>query len=95
MCGRRADSSGTSRRFAHVLKAANFDPKAFVPCYGMAECALAISFAPLGEGLDAMNLDKDLMATTGEAKLVDDSSGKTERSILSFVNCGKILPSLN
>ena len=58
MCGRRADSSEPLRRFAHVLKAANFDPKAFVPCYGMAECALAISFAPLGEGLDAMNLDK-------------------------------------
>ena len=81
------------RRFAHVLKAANFDPKAFVPCYGMAECALAISFAPLGEGLDAMNLDKDLMATTGEAKLIHDSSSRTEKSTLSFVNCGKILPS--
>jgi len=81
------------RRFAHVLKAANFNPKSFVPCYGMAECALAISFAPLGEGLDAMDLDKDLMARTGEAKLISASSHKTNKSTLSFVNCGKILPS--
>lgn len=81
------------RRFAHVLKAADFNPNAFVACYGMAECALAISFAPLGEGLDAMNLDKDLMARTGKAKLVSEPSDKDDKSTLSFVNCGKILPS--
>ena len=34
-------------RFAKLLAPAGFDPRAFVPCYGMAESSLAISFAPL------------------------------------------------
>jgi len=31
--------------FAEALAPCGFDPKAFVACYGMAECVLAISFA--------------------------------------------------
>lgn len=78
------------RQFAHVLKAAKFDAKAFVPCYGMAECALAISFAELGEGLQAMNVDKELMSTAGQAVLRDNLK---DFETLTFVDCGKILPS--
>ncbi len=37
-----AASSPTSSR------SAGFDARAFLPCYGMAECSLAVSFAPLG-----------------------------------------------
>ena len=33
------------------------------------------------------------MATTGKAKLVSGSSEIVDKSVLSFVNCGKILPS--
>ena len=78
------------RRFAHVLKAANFDPASFVPCYGMAECTLAISFAGLGQGMTAMNVDKESISTTGQVILRDDSD---DSELLTFVDCGKILPS--
>ncbi|HHO69372.1 MAG TPA: fatty acyl-AMP ligase, partial [Gammaproteobacteria bacterium] len=37
-------------RFAEALAPAGFNDKAFLACYGMAECSLAISFAPLFEG---------------------------------------------
>ena len=78
------------RQFAHVLKAAKFDSKAIVPCYGMAECALAISFAPLGEGLEAMRVNKHLMTTQGDVEFMPDESA--EEDFLTFVDCGKILP---
>ena len=39
--------SSSLERFADALAPAGFDRKAFIPCYGMAECSLAISFADL------------------------------------------------
>ena len=80
------------RQFAHVLEPANFDPKAFVACYGMAECALAISFAELGTGISAVNVDKDPMALTGKVDVLHDDNTRPEDT-LTFVDCGKILPS--
>ncbi|MGR8919515.1 MAG: fatty acyl-AMP ligase [Gammaproteobacteria bacterium] len=80
------------RQFAHVLKPAKFDARAFVPCYGMAECALAISFAPLGAGIDAVNVDKDRMASDGVVE-VRDADGSSGPDTLTFVDCGKTLPS--
>jgi fatty-acyl-CoA synthase len=81
------------RQFAHVLKPANFDPRAFVACYGMAECALAISFAQLDSGISAVKVDKEVMATEGRVQvLAEDDTGAAE-SALIFVDCGKILPS--
>lgn len=79
------------RQFAHVLAPANFDAGAFVACYGMAECALAISFAELGEGIKAVNVDQDRIASDGKVEIVGDNSPATET--LTFVDCGRILPS--
>lgn len=39
------------QRFAQALLPSGFDGRAFLASYGMAECGLAISFAPLGQGL--------------------------------------------
>ncbi|MEX2479229.1 MAG: fatty acyl-AMP ligase [Gammaproteobacteria bacterium] len=80
------------RQFAHVLAPAKFNPDAFVACYGMAECALAISFAELGTGISAVKVDKERMATTGQVELLDTSASRAEDSLI-FVDCGKILPS--
>lgn len=74
--------------FAAAMKDMGFDPKAFVACYGMAECGLAVSFAPLGEGLTVDNVDKDRITRTGEAV---PASGDTE--VLELVDCGRMLPS--
>jgi fatty-acyl-CoA synthase len=74
--------------FAQILEPCGFDQKAFVACYGMAECVLATSFAPLDEGLNVDVVDRKIMADTGEAR---PSSGDA-LSTSSYVDCGKLLP---
>ena len=74
--------------FAEILQPSGFDQKAFVACYGMAECVLATSFAPLGEGLKVDVVDRALMAETGEARPLSGD----EMTTSAYVDCGKLLP---
>jgi fatty-acyl-CoA synthase len=76
------------QEFARILEPCGFDTRAFVACYGMAECVLATSFAPLGKGLDIDFVDRDLMAGEGLARPVDEKSA----SASAYVNCGRLLP---
>ncbi|MDH3902120.1 MAG: fatty acyl-AMP ligase [Xanthomonadales bacterium] len=76
------------QEFAEILEPCGFDQNAFVACYGMAECVLATSFAPLGEGLSVDVVDRKIMADTGEAR---PSSGDAI-STSAYVDCGKLLP---
>ena len=43
--------------FADLFAPSGFDRRSFVPCYGMAECSLAVSFGPLNVGLDIDFID--------------------------------------
>ncbi len=74
--------------FAAILEPSGFDKNAFVACYGMAECVLATSFAPLGEGLSVDVVDRKLMAESGEAKPSNGDAIATS----AYVDCGKLLP---
>ena len=74
------------RRFAKLLEPVGFNANAFVACYGMAECGLGISFAPLGEGVFVDRVNKDLMIETGRAEPADED-------FLELVDCGAPLPS--
>ncbi len=74
--------------FAEALAPCGFDPKAFVACYGMAECVLAVSFAELDHGLGVDYVDQDCMSKTGEAKVVEPGSD----SVAAYVDCGPALP---
>jgi fatty-acyl-CoA synthase len=76
------------KEFADILKPSGFDEKVFVACYGMAECVLATSFAPLGEGLSVDLVDRKLMAETGQAQPLDGDDMSTS----AYVDCGKLLP---
>ena len=78
------------KEFAEALAPCGFDPKAFVACYGMAECVLAVSFAPLDIGLSVDYVDQDIMTTTGRAVPVDQSVG----NVASYADCGVLLPGL-
>ncbi|MFQ5487336.1 MAG: fatty acyl-AMP ligase [Gammaproteobacteria bacterium] len=82
------------RRFAKALAPSGFDPKAFLACYGMAECSLAISFAPLDQGLEVDCIDADHLAKHREARPVPADSEDKDLSprLRSFVICGKPLP---
>ena len=80
----RPDSLG---RFAETLAPAQFDPKAFVACYGMAECSLVISFAPLDTGLATDSIDAEALAESGTAE-----PAVAGRRASRFVDCGDVLP---
>lgn len=73
--------------FAERFAASGFDARAFVPSYGMAEAALALSFSPLGRGLRVDTLDIDALERQNRAVPAD--AGARSRS---FVFCGPILP---
>ena len=74
--------------FAETLAPCGFDPKAFVACYGMAECVLAVSFAPLDLGLSVDYVDQDIMSTSGEAMPIAPDSA----NVAAYVDCGPTLP---
>jgi fatty-acyl-CoA synthase len=76
------------RAFAKALAPCNFDPKAFVACYGMAECVLAVSFAPLDVGLTVDYVDQAVMSGEGTAIPVEPD----EANVASYVDCGPVLP---
>ncbi len=78
-------------RFAETLTPARFDPRAFLPCYGMAECALAVSFVPVGGGVHVDFVDSDRLARHNDAESVP-AGGHLARKRSGFVNCGKPLP---
>ncbi len=75
-------------QFAEVLAPSGFDRRAFLPCYGMAECSLAISFAPLWQNLDLDVIDAEHLSEHQEARPLENGSSR----INVFVKCGKPLP---
>ena len=86
----RADSLG---RFANALEPSNFNPQAFLACYGMAECSLAISFAPLDVGFEVDHVDADDLSHNRKATPIHpDDSEDGQARMSKFVNCGVPLP---
>jgi fatty-acyl-CoA synthase len=80
------------RQFARVLEPAGFNPDAFLPCYGMAEVGLAISFAALTTTYSVDVVAKAAMAERGKALIASDRD-EHDNNTLSFVDCGEALPS--
>jgi fatty-acyl-CoA synthase len=75
-------------QFARATHGSGFDPCAFLPCYGMAEVALAVSFSGLDEafGVDCVNRE-DCTVRKLATPAVPGGPGVSE-----FVNCGRPLP---
>jgi fatty-acyl-CoA synthase len=78
------------RDFAETLAPSGFDRKAFLACYGMAECSLAVSFAPLGGGLAVDRVDADHLALLDHARPAAEA---VNGRLSEFVNCGVPLSS--
>ncbi len=83
----------TLEHFADMMEPAGFDRRAFLACYGMAECTLAISFSPLWTGFTTHHIDADHLSEHHEAMLLDE--GDTQGRGRHFVNCGMPLPSFD
>jgi len=80
----------TLEHFAEMMEPAGFDRRAFLACYGMAECTLAVSFSPLSRGFTTHYIDCDHLSDYHEAVLLDeeDTHGRGRH----FVNCGIPMP---
>ncbi|GAB4132077.1 MAG: fatty acyl-AMP ligase [Rhodothalassiaceae bacterium] len=57
------------RRFAETFAPAGYRETAFVPSYGLAECTLAVSFAPLGRGMEIDLVDERILSGDVEGKV--------------------------
>lgn len=53
-CGAEPIHAAAVRRFTQVLAPARLDPGALLPCYGLAEATLAVTFNPVGRGLKSV-----------------------------------------
>jgi fatty-acyl-CoA synthase len=76
--------------FSQLLAPAGFNSQAYVASYGMAECSLAISFAPLGRGLEIDRIDAHALTESGTAVPVEDGACSEETKGLVF--CGSVIP---
>jgi fatty-acyl-CoA synthase len=78
------------QQFADALAPAGFNARAFLPCYGMAECCLAVSFSPLGAGARIDRVDGAQLSLHGVAQPIASSDSAVKSN--AFINCGKPLP---
>ncbi len=74
--------------FAARFAVQGFKASAFVPSYGMAETALALSFAPPQQGIRFETLDTDALEREQRAVLAAPGATRTR----DFVLCGPVLP---
>jgi len=83
-CGAEPINPGTMRAFLQAMAPAGLKPEGLLPCYGMAEATLAISFVPLDEPLQTDRIDAERYHADHEAALVSNGS-----AFLEVVNCGR------
>jgi fatty-acyl-CoA synthase len=76
------------KNFADKFAQVGFDANAFLPCYGLAEASLAVTFSKVGGGVEVMNVDTEALADRGIALRVQTGGRKHNE----FVNCGNALP---
>jgi fatty-acyl-CoA synthase len=79
-------------KFADLLAPSGFDRRSFVPCYGMAECSLAVTFAPLGQGADVDHVDINTLANEQKARPLHPKQETQSARSTNFTNCGAPLP---
>ena len=75
-------------RFAERFRAVGFQETAFIPCYGMAETTVALSFSPDGQGAKEDAVDGLTLESEHRAVPANENSERTRR----FVICGQMLP---
>ncbi len=74
------------RRFIDTFAPAGFDARAFLPCYGMAEMCVALSFSTINTGFALDIVDRGQLT---DRHVAAPASGTNARE---FVVCGKPLP---
>ena len=78
--------------FAERLAASGFDGRAFLPCYGMAECSLAVCFGRLDQGVRVDHVDAERLSEHRLAEPVPPTGMNGSGRVNTFVTCGLPLP---
>lgn len=92
--------------FSEIFAPHGFDPKAFVPSYGMAEATLALSFSPLGQGVLEDSVKRDALIDDSIAEKAEINGNPAaidmekdfgdviplNKDVRVFAKCGKALP---
>ena len=77
-------------RFAQTFAPSGFNPKIFIPSYGMAEVCLAITFGPDKGGVRTDTIDRVVLASEQRAQPATDPTDLLRAR--RFVLCGKVVP---
>ncbi|HZX96294.1 MAG TPA: fatty acyl-AMP ligase [Myxococcales bacterium] len=83
-CGAEPINAETLRAFVQAMGPAGLKPEAMLPCYGMAEATLAMSFVPLHEPVRTDRIDPDRYHAEHKATPVANGG-----PALHVVNCGR------
>lgn len=81
-----------TRKFAEAFAPAGFRGEAFLASYGLAEATLAVSFAPVGRGIEVDVVDEIKLAHQSEAVAPTADGDGVEPVGREFVNCGIPMP---
>lgn len=87
-CGAEPNHPETLQNFLDHFAPAGLKPEALLPCYGMAEATLAITFVDLDETMTVDRVDGHEYQTKGVATPAAEDSD----SVLEFVCCGRPFP---
>ena len=93
--GAETIQSAALAEFAEVLQPSGFNTTAFMACYGMAEASLAVSFAPLQQGITVDCVDPAALSERGIALPLNERPSNSEGQVSNtrpFVVCGVPLP---
>lgn len=85
------------RIFSDKFEPCGFNANAFLPCYGLAEATLAVSFDKIGNGFHTVEIDGQQLIDQGIVTLEQPSGSTADQYVRKnneFVNCGKPLPGL-
>ncbi|HEX6052817.1 MAG TPA: AMP-binding protein, partial [Gemmatimonadaceae bacterium] len=80
-------SPSTVERFARRFEPYGFDPKAMMPVYGLAECAVALAFPPASRGVVVDRVARDELEREGRAT----PAVEHDPHALRFVSVGRPL----
>ena len=89
-CGAEPNHPATLQAFVDHFAPAGLKPEALLPCYGMAEATLAMTFSPLHRGMRSDRIDAEGYRTQGRA--MPHPAPANGKPVLEFVSCGRAFP---
>jgi fatty-acyl-CoA synthase len=90
-CGAEPINPATMRTFTEKFSGCGVKPEALLPCYGMAEATLAISFGRLDEPFSTDLIDHDALLKERRARPVGRDQPRAENTF-EFICCGRAVP---